>query len=173
MKERKPSSIGRVAVCAALLAMVAAQAASNLLSAKDTEFVTQAAQGGLAEVAFGNLAAERARNDMVRDFGQRMARDHGDANAKLLELAKGKGYEPPQTLPPAQQAELERLKDLAADAFDSAYVEAMVKDHRKDVAEFEQQAQGADDPDLRRFAEQTLPTLQSHLDAILDIEESL
>ncbi|MGE3774508.1 MAG: DUF4142 domain-containing protein, partial [Gammaproteobacteria bacterium] len=88
-------------------------------------------------------------------------------------LAKGKGFEPQQTLPPAQQAALERLKGLDADAFDRAYVQAMVKDHRKDVAEFEKQAQSADDPDLRRYAEQTLPTLQSHLDAILDIEESL
>ncbi|HMM76615.1 MAG TPA: DUF4142 domain-containing protein [Gammaproteobacteria bacterium] len=173
MKQRKPGWLGRMALCAALLAMAAAQAASNLLSEKDTEFVTQAAQGGLAEVALGGLAADRARNDMVRDFGQRMVKDHGEVNVKLLELAKGKGYEPPQTLQPAQQAELDRLKGLAAEDFDRAYVQAMVKDHRKDVAEFEKQAQAADDPDLRRFAEQTLPTLQSHLDAILDIEESL
>lgn len=173
MRERKPRWIGSAALGAVFLAVAAVQAASNLLSEKDTEFVTQAAQGGLAEVALGELAADRARNDMVRDFGQRMVRDHGAANAKLLELAKSKGFEPPQTLPPAQQAELERLQDLAAEAFDSAYVQAMVKDHRKDVAEFEKQAQGADDPDLRRYAEQTLPTLQSHLDAILDIEESL
>jgi len=166
-------SMRHATVLVALLAVAAAQAATNLLSAKDTEFVTHAAQGGLAEVALGGLAADRARNDMVKDFGQRMVKDHGDANAKLLELAKGKGFEPPKTLSAEHQASLEHLKSLDAAAFDQAYVDAMVKDHRKDVAEFEKQAKGADDPDLRRFAEQTLPTLQSHLDAILDLQESL
>lgn len=162
-----------VVMATVCLVFAAAQAASNLLSEQDTEFVGKAAQGGLAEVALGGLAADRARNDMVRDFGSRMVKDHGDANAKLLELAQAKGYEPPKALSKEHQAELDRLKAIDAEAFDRAYVEAMVKDHRKDVAEFEKQAKEADDPDLRRYAEQTLPTLQSHLDAILDIEESL
>ncbi len=149
------------------------QAASNLLSPKDTEFVTQAVQGGLAEIALGELATERARNDMVRDFGSRMVKEHGDTNTKLIELARGKGFEAPTTLTAEHRQALERLRSVGVEDFDREYVQRMVKDHRQDVAEFEKQSEQAEDPDLRRFAEQALPTLQSHLDAILDLEETL
>jgi len=157
----------------AALALLAAQAATNLLSDKDTAFVTDAAQGGRAEVALGDLAASRAQNDMVRDFGQRMVKEHGEANTKLLDLAAGKGCTPPAAVGAEQQALIERLKVIDTADFDRTYVDEMVKDHRKDVAAFEKQAKDGDDPDLRRFAEQTLPTLKSHLDAILDLQDSL
>jgi len=39
----------------------------------------------------------------------------------------------------------------------------MVKDHKKDVKEFEKQAKNAKDADVRNFASKTLPTLQEHL----------
>lgn len=161
------------ALMAASMTIAWVQAASNLLSPKDTQFVTQAVQGGLAEVALGQLAVDRARNDMVRDFGARMVKEHGDANTKLIELAKGKGFEPPAALTAEHQQAMDRLRKVDAEEFDREYVQVMVKDHRKDVAEFEKQSEKAEDPDLRRFAEQALPTLQSHLDAILDLEETL
>jgi len=157
----------------AALALLAAQAATNLLSDKDTAFVTDAAQGGRAEVALGDLAASRAQNDMVRDFGQRMVKEHGEANTKLLDLAAGKGCTPPAAVGAEQQALIERLKVIDTADFDRTYVDEMIEDHRKDVAAFEKQAKDGDDPDLRRFAEQTLPTLKSHLDAILDLQDSL
>lgn len=173
MRHRKPGWSTAVLGSVAALALLAAQAATNLLSDKDTAFVTDAAQGGRAEVALGDLAASRAQNDMVRDFGQRMVKEHGEANTKLLDLAAGKGCTPPAAVGAEQQALIERLKVIDTADFDRTYVDEMVKDHRKDVAAFEKQAKDGDDPDLRRFAEQTLPTLKSHLDAILDLQDSL
>jgi putative membrane protein len=39
----------------------------------------------------------------------------------------------------------------------------MVKDHKKDVKEFQKQAKSAKDPDVKSFASQTAPTLEEHL----------
>jgi putative membrane protein len=39
----------------------------------------------------------------------------------------------------------------------------MVKDHEKDVKEFERESTSGKDPDLKAFADRTLPTLQDHL----------
>jgi putative membrane protein len=39
----------------------------------------------------------------------------------------------------------------------------MVRDHRKDVSDFRRESASAHDPDVRKFATQTLPTLKEHL----------
>ena len=39
----------------------------------------------------------------------------------------------------------------------------MVQDHQKDVAEFQQEADQGQDPDIKNFAATTLPVLKQHL----------
>jgi putative membrane protein len=46
----------------------------------DQAFVKEAAIGGMAEVALGQLASTKATNDKVKAFAQRMVTDHGKAN---------------------------------------------------------------------------------------------
>jgi len=46
--------------------------------------------------------------------------------------------------------------------FDRAYMNMMVSDHNKDVAEFEKESTKGGDPDLKAFAAKTLPTLKEH-----------
>lgn len=174
MKSYVMEAVGRMIFGLALgVGAGSALAASNLLSTADTAFVTEAAQGGLAEVALGGIAAERAQNERVRDFGELMVRDHSEANEKLIALAKSKGFEVPKSLSAEAEQLRHQLQTMQQDDFDEKYVDEMVKDHRKDVEAFERHAKEADDPDLRRFAEQTLPTLRSHYDAIRDLEDTL
>ena len=57
----------------------------------------------------------------------------------------------------------ERLSKLSGAAFDKAYMNDMVNDHVKDVADFQKESTSGKDPAVKSFASQTLPTLQSHL----------
>src|SRR5438270_5171450 len=50
------------------------------LTAKDYKFLSEISQGGTAEVELGELAKKNGGSQVVRDFGQRMATDHGKAN---------------------------------------------------------------------------------------------
>jgi putative membrane protein len=68
------------------------------------------------------------------------------------------------------QTEMNKLGGLSGDAFDRAYIDLMVKDHEKDVKEFEKQSTKAKDPDLRAWAAKTLPTLREHLQQVRDIQ---
>ncbi len=52
-------------------------------TAADSMFVKKAAQGGLAEVELGQLATQKAANEEVKKFGQRMVDDHSKANDQL------------------------------------------------------------------------------------------
>jgi putative membrane protein len=136
---------------------------SSQLGAADKKFIEKAAQGGMAEVELGKLAADKASSDDVKKFGQRMVDDHSKANDQLKQLAESKGVQVPQDLNAKDKATKDRLSKLSGAAFDSAYMKDMVQDHTKDVSEFRRASTAAKDQDVKSFASQTLPTLEEHL----------
>jgi putative membrane protein len=129
----------------------------------DRIFVMKAAQGGMAEVTLGNLAQQNAASDSVKQFGERMVSDHSKANDELRQLAQQKGI----AVPTGMSGKDKRLdKMLAAKQgpdFDKAYIHDMVKDHEQDIAEFRAEAENGNDPDVKAWAQKTLPTLEHHL----------
>ena len=152
-----------LAVPAGVMAQTKDQQSKGGMAAADRKFVMAAAQGGLAEVELGKLAAEKGAADAVKQFGKRMADDHGKASEELKQLAQQKGLTLPADLDPKHKQLRDRLAKLNGADFDKAYASEMVKDHKKDVAEFKREASGAKDPDLKAWAGKTLPTLEDHL----------
>lgn len=138
------------------------------LASADRAFIQTAAKGGMAEVALGELAGTHAKTDEVK-FGKRMVADHGKANQGLTQLARDKAIEPPKEMDRTQKSVHDRLAKLTGEAFDRAYVEEMVKDHRHDVKEFERASGRAKDQDLKAWIDKTLPTLRDHLREIENI----
>jgi putative membrane protein len=126
-------------------------------------FASKAAQGGLAEVELGRLAAQRGTDPSVKEFGQQMVLDHGRANAELKAIASRKNLQVPADLSSDQKSLMDKLSKLSGPEFDKEYMSAMVKDHKEDIKEFETQGQKGSDPDIKGFASKTLPTLRSHL----------
>jgi putative membrane protein len=139
------------------------QARQAQLAEVDVDFAKEAAQGGLMEVRLGELAQQQAKSMKVKDFGQRMVDDHGQAGDKLMQIAEEKGIELPQDLSEERQGMYEDLQQKSGAEFDEAYMDEMVSDHEDDVSAFEDYVENAEDPDLRSFAEETLPTLKEHL----------
>ncbi len=128
----------------------------------DRKFFKEAAQGGMAEVALGQRAADKAESDAVKNVGQRMVTDHGKANQELKDLAASEGV----TLPTEMNAEAKelqkKLSDLSGPKFDKAYMKEMLKDHKKDISAFKREAEQGQDSDVKNWAAKTLPTLQEH-----------
>ena len=129
----------------------------------DQRFVTEAAAGSMAEVELGKLAAGKAQNDEVKQFGQRMVTDHGKANEQLTALAKQKGYTLPKQLRKKEAASREHLQGLSGAEFDRAYMQHMLVDHERDVKLFENEAKQGLDADLKAWAAKQVPILQEHL----------
>src|SRR5262249_14347737 len=132
---------------------------SGMVSSSDRKFIEDAAKGGAAEVALGQLAVQRASDPKVKIFGQRMIDDHTKVNQDLEKLASRKGITiaAHPAIPPT------KLANLTGTQFDDAYVQMMIEDHQKDVAEFEKQSRNAHDPEVKEFATSNLPTLKDHL----------
>ena len=122
-----------------------------------------AAMGGLMEVELGQLATQKGTSESVKQFGQRMVDDHGKANTELMTLATSKGITLPTAIDDKHRQDVTKLSAMSGADFDRAYAKMMLKDHEKDVSEFEKQSTKGTDPDVKAFASKTLPTLQEHL----------
>ncbi len=142
---------------------------SGKLSAADKKFVMDAAKGGMMEVELGKVAADKGNSPDVKQFGQRMVDDHSKANDQLKSIAEQKGVTLPTDLDAKDKAMKDKLSGLSGDQFDKMYMQHMVMDHKKDVAEFKKESTSAKDSDVKNFASQTLPTLQDHLKQAQDV----
>ena len=136
---------------------------SGKLSSTDRKFVMMAAQGSKAEVELGQLAQQKASDPQVKQFGQRMVDDHTKALDQLKKVASEEQLNLPDQPEAKEQKEKDRLSSMSGADFDKAYMQHMVKDHKKDVSEFQKAASSASDPEVKNFAQSTLPTLQEHL----------
>jgi len=150
-------------ISVAILTALGAAPAFAALTSGDRTFATEAAQGGLAEVELGQLAVQKATSPQVKQFAQRMVTDHSQANQELMQVAKSQNLNLPTQVDAKQKSEMDRLRGMSGTAFDTAYMQHMVQDHQKDVADFQKQAQSGGDPALKGFAQKYLPTLQQHL----------
>lgn len=146
--------------------------AAALTTPSAEEFMKMAAEGGMAEVELGKLAASKAKNLEVKKYGQMMVGDHGKANAELKTLAAKKNVVLPTDIGSFKTTK-DQLTGLSGAEFDSAYVDAMVEDHEKDVSNFQKQADGATDAEVKAFAVKTLPVLKKHLEAIKAIQTKM
>ena len=135
-------------------------------NATGDNFLTEAASGGMAEVELGKMASTKAQNAEVKKFAQMMVTDHSKANDELKALAAKKNITLPTSPIAKHQSVIQELQSKSGAEFDKAYVEDMLEDHEKDVAEFEKQSQSNPDADVKAFAAKTLPTLKKHLESI-------
>ena len=134
-------------------------------------FLVVASIKNLQEVSAGQLAAQKGNRTDIKSFGGMMVKDHGEAEQKLLELAKRKGIDLPQAATGGIQPDL-NLKNAGSN-FDTLYVHGMVSGHQNTVQTFENYATTGKDPDVKAFAQQMLPSLKAHLAAIKAIEKQL
>jgi predicted outer membrane protein len=76
-------------------------------------------------------------------------------------------------LPQQDVQNIQRIESLSGTEFDRAYIREMVNDHRKAVALYENARQDVQDPELKMFIDETLPTLREHLRAAEDLSRDL
>lgn len=138
----------------------------------DKKFVKTAAEGSMAEVQMGQLALQKSNDDQVKQFAQRMVDDHGKMLDQLKPVAQQIGVKVPDSPPKGEMKKMDKMKGLSGDAFDQAYVKDMVKDHKKDSAEFKQEAQSTQNPQLKQLATEGGQTIDSHLQQIQQIAQT-
>ena len=149
------------AVVASVLPCVAM--AQTDQSKGDQAFVNDAARGGEMEVKLGKLAEQDGSSAAVKEFGNRMVKDHTRLNAELSATAKSVGLTVPTKISAEQQATYDKLAMLKGTKFDTAYIDMMVKDHTQDLAAFQKEANVTKDAKLKGTVEAAIPVIEEHL----------
>ena len=143
------------------------------VSRKDRLFMDKAAAGGLEEVNLGNAVKDKASDQQVKDFASKMVTDHSAANDELKSLMSRKGLSAPTEVPAKDKATDDKITAKAGADLDKAYMADMVKDHDKDVKEFQNEAKNGDDPDVKAWAAKTVTTLEEHQKMANDIAQKV
>ena len=139
----------------------------------DQEFLAKALEDSVLEVQLAEKALDKSSNDRVKKFAQRMIDDHSKARQELMEIAKDMKLGVAAGLSQEYRELMLRLTKAEGAEFDRVYMNHMVEDHEKDVAEFESYAKNGKHDRLRAFARKTLPTLREHLKMARDVASDL
>jgi putative membrane protein len=132
-------------------------------AADDQAFVTQAAQGGMAEVADGTLASTRASSASVKAYAKKMVADHTKANAQLAAIARKDKFVLPSGIGDDNAQTKGALGKLEGKTFDVSYLQAQVQGHEKMEQVFQKEISTGKNAALVAFAKMTLPTVETHL----------
>jgi putative membrane protein len=102
-----------------------------------------------------------------------MIQDHQKANQEVQQLASTEGVQLPRRMNEKQKVRQTHLAQLSGHAFDLAYMQYMLKDHRNEVKQFQETARQLQDPVIRTWAVNTFPVLQRHLELASNIATKL
>lgn len=157
--------------CVALCSMPAlAQKGAGMT---DQQFLDMAAQTDMVEANLGQMAQSAASAQGVKDFGQMLVTDHTNDFGQLFSIAHQANLTMPNAIDTAHnKAMIDPFQKLNGAAFDHKYIQEMVAGHTKAIAAYKKEAADAQNPALKSYAEQALPTLQKHLDGAKALEKA-
>jgi putative membrane protein len=125
----------------------------------DIAFVKQATESGRKEIKSARDALPQLKEPELKRIAEMLVTDHTGAAERLSRLATAKQWPlpgPPSTpsAPPS---------GTASSDFDAKWTAEMIAGHERSVALYRAQAQNGEDKDLRKYASETLPTIERHL----------
>lgn len=137
--------------------------ANSAFAQSPAEFINEASAKGMADIEASRLAHQKSESKEVKDYTIVVINDRTTANQHLAKIAKQ------LDLPVAPREEVvDKAKTLMPDvkegaAFDQDYAVNQVKTTQEAIEQLQHQAQTTDVPEIKAFAEETLPKLQNHL----------
>lgn len=152
---------------AAVLAVGLSHAAFAFDALSDTRFVSFVQQANDFGIDSSRMALQKSESDKILEYAKRIVAERREI-AVALSRARSEarvGYAPSSgAVRPRHIAVLDRLSTLEGEKFDKAYTSAQLAAQIEAVDEVDAYAQTGGNADLRRFALETLPRLQSELE---------
>jgi len=162
-------------LCCAVLSVLPGLAQKERAQGKqmgDQQFVEFAAQTDMMEANLGQLAANAASSQQVKDYAASLVTDHTTDYGQLSAAAKQANIDVPNAIDSAHNKMLAPFQKLKGAAFDRKYVQEMVAGHTKAIEMYKKEASDGQNDALKSYAQTALPTLEKHLTGAKDLEKA-
>jgi putative membrane protein len=132
------------------------------------------------EIKVGHLAMEKGQSEKVKKYGERLVRDHKNADEKVMALAKEENIQISKPEPRNKQEKmmmqkrkelLSKFKKAGPESFDEIYLNAMVKGHQHAIdmltkADLKNQ-------EVNELVSKLVPILEQHLNLAENLKKEV
>jgi putative membrane protein len=162
---REPVLVG-VAAAQQVDRVVPPAAIAGRMAPVDEAFALFIASASLAQIEGARLVLKSTNNAGIVDFAQRVVRDHTETLDALRRIVAPRGLELPQAATGRHADLVTKLGGVAPAERDGAFIHRFGLDaHKEAISLTERHIEEGRDPDLKRYAEQTVRTLREHMTA--------
>jgi putative membrane protein len=140
-------------------------------TAEEAQVLAKLHHANKMEIDAGQLAKDNSDSPKVKAFGERLIKDHTQADETVRHYAEGHGIElkEPTTRSPQEEQEkkqsedaMDKLGDLKGPEFDRAFSTMMLTDHQKAIQMVKAARDSSKNAEFRAMLGKLLPVLQQH-----------
>ncbi|MFG2100576.1 DUF4142 domain-containing protein [Micromonospora echinaurantiaca] len=161
-----------VLVLVGLAPATAAQAAAQP-SEQDRQYLQAIHRVNLFEITTGDLAQQKAQNQAVKDLGAMFKTDHTQLDQTVQQTASQLNVELPDDVGEEQEAVIEQLNDASGEEFDRLWVTKQLAGHVQAIQATQTEISQGSEQAVVQLAQNALPTLQAHYDALVQLAQQL
>jgi putative membrane protein len=116
-------------------------------------------QSDLEEIALAKAAEEKASNDEVRSFADRLVKDYTTTDSQVIAIARKKNVHLSDS---SHRGSPRKASTATGPSFDRKFLQQTSTDHDKQIKALKQEREDAGDDDIESLIDQTLPILEQH-----------
>lgn len=139
----------------------------------DSEILVEAAGINLAEIEVGKLAQTKSTNANVKKYADMLVADHTKAYDELKKYAESQNISLPLAITEDGKKHVDDLNQKTGKDFDKKFAEMMVEGHEDAIGKMEKASTDANNPDVKTWAANQLPTLKAHLEAAKTLKDQV
>jgi putative membrane protein len=139
----------------------------------DNAFILKNINADLMHIEMGGHAEKNATDKRVKDYGSIMVRDHRRTKTELKSIASLRNLALFDAMDAKHRERTDELKKKTGTDFDKHYIDMMVNEHSKDLAEFKRTEKLVRDKELKEFMPRAIILVQTHLDSAKAVQAYL
>src|SRR5215213_3188255 len=120
-------------------------------------------------IQLGELAARKANDNSVKEFGRRMASEYTDMDKQWVAMETKNNLEVQHGMGPNHKAKLTKLEKLSGREFDREYIEVVIKDLSGHLSYHKKEGRAQKLAPVRQLVEKRIPVMQKQLDQAMAI----
>lgn len=153
-------------------------ALSEKPTSKDSEIVAFMIVLNKNEIAAADVTKQKKVKNDIKEYADLMLKEHNKNLAKAEKISTKQKIEPLDTekvvsLKEKGKEEINTLTPLVNKAYETAYIDAMVKGHTEALASINSFLKEVNDPTLKKYLENTRTHVQHHLAKAQAIQKEL